>query len=78
VKLFKDKKIARLPGIYNGRARSSILCTLHQIYLGLGGLLDTCAQSYRNIFRDHIDGVLLGEVRQPVNQGLALGSEQFK
>jgi len=62
----------------NGRAQPSRLWTPHTIYCELGKTLEDCSESYRELFKGHIDMALLIQIRESVNKGLALGNERFK
>jgi len=49
----------------------------HGAYLALGETeADRCA-AYRRLFAGHLDDTLLGNIRNSVNKGMALGSERF-
>lgn len=56
----------------------SKLWTPHLIYCALGNTIEECAQYYQEIFKGQIDMELINQIRQAVNQGLALGNERFK
>jgi putative transposase len=56
----------------------SPLCTPHREYLCLGKTSDECRVHYRDLFKYHIEGKLLVDVREALNKGLALGSEYFR
>ncbi len=62
----------------NGMALYSKLWTPHTLYLALGKTVEECSISYQELFKGHIDVVLLKKIRESVNRGLALGSERFK
>ncbi len=53
------------------------LQTPHCEYLALGKTKEDRLKNYRALFKAHVDKQLLQEIRNSVNSGLALGSEQF-
>jgi len=62
----------------NGMGKSARLWTPHEIYLGLGNTPETRASAYRALFVGHIEDSMLKEIREAVNQGMALGNDRFK
>lgn len=54
------------------------LWSAHRQYLALGTSDAERQERYRALFNSHVDGDLLADVRQAVNQGLALGTEKFR
>lgn len=62
----------------NGWGKPSQLWTPHAVYSALGKSNMECAESYQEMFKGHIDMMLLKQIRQSLNQGLALGNEKFK
>ncbi|WP_346836419.1 transposase [Microbulbifer sp. SAOS-129_SWC] len=62
----------------NGLGRKSTLATPHSEYLALGRYPKQRCERYRSLFRSHLDGRMIDEIRKSVNKGLALGSEKFK
>ena len=56
----------------------SELFTPHEVYLALGENDSSRRQNYREIFKAHVEPELMTDIRNAVNQGMALGSEQFK
>jgi putative transposase len=62
----------------NGFGRVSKLCDPHPQYLSLGRSDSERQMRYRSLFESHVEGDLLADVRQSINQGLALGSEKFR
>jgi len=54
------------------------MSTPHAEYLALGGTDPERQCVYRELFRIHVDGELIKEIRLAVNKGLALGGEKFK
>jgi REP-associated tyrosine transposase len=62
----------------NGMGVMSRLWRPHPQYLALGATPPERQMRYRALFESHVDGALLLDIRQSVNQGLALGSGKFK
>jgi len=62
----------------NGMGKSARLWTPHEIYLGLGNTPQTRASAYRALFGGHIEDSMLIEIREAVNQRMALGNDRFK
>lgn len=62
----------------NALGKVSELCTPHTVYLALGKDANERQASYRELFKHHVDGKLLEDIRLAVNKGMALGSERFK
>jgi len=62
----------------NALGKVSELCTPHAVYLALGKDANERQASYRELFKHHVDGKLLEDIRLVVNKGMALGSERFK
>ena len=62
----------------NGLGVETDLCTPHTEYLLLGGDQQERTAAYRALFKAHVDGKLIEEIRKAANKGLALGSESFK
>jgi len=62
----------------NGLGVETRLCKAHPEYLRLGKTCEERTSNYRALFRAHVDGELLKNVRDSVNKGLALGNERFK
>ena len=58
--------------------RATKLWEPHQVYLSLAECDSERQIRYRALFEDHVDADLLVDVRQSINQGLALGSEKFR
>ena len=59
----------------NALGKVSELCTPHAVYLALGKDANERQASYRELFKHHVDGKLLEDIRLAVNKGMALGSE---
>ena len=62
----------------NALGKVSSLCTPHDLYVNLGADKAERAQSYQTLFKSHVDGELLNDIRQAANTGMALGHEKFK
>ncbi len=62
----------------NGLGRASKLWTAHNLYLSLGKTGEERQIAYRELFRGHLDEVMVNDIRTAVNKGLALGNERFK
>ncbi len=62
----------------NALGKVSELCTPHAVYLALGKDANERQASYRELFKHHVDGKLLEDIRLAVNKCMALGSERFK
>jgi len=62
----------------NALGKESSLCSPHRLYLALGLDKKACEIAYRGLFKAHVDGKLLEDIRQSVNKGMALGNERFK
>lgn len=63
---------------HNGLAVETDLCTPHEEYLKLGNTKAERATVYRELFKSHVEGGQLKQIRDAVNKGLALGNERFK
>jgi putative transposase len=61
----------------NALGRQSELLTPHSLYQGLGKSNAERQSAYRELFKYHVDGKLLDDIRQSANKGLVLGSERF-
>lgn len=62
----------------NGFGQPAKLWSPHAQYLALGTCDAERQDRYRALFDSQIAGDLLGDIRQSINQGLALGSENFR
>jgi len=62
----------------NAFGRVSKLWEPHPQYLSLGESDSERQLRYRSLFEDQIETDLLSDLRQSINQGLALGSETFR
>lgn len=61
----------------NALGKVSQLCTPHELYNGLGSNKLEREGNYRDLFKHHVDGELLTDIRLASNRGLALGSDKF-
>jgi putative transposase len=61
----------------NALGKDCELCTPHSTYLALGHDVAERLSQYRELFKHHIDGKLLANIRSSVNKGMALGSDRF-
>ena len=62
----------------NALGKASELCMPHAAYLALGKDAKERQTSYRELFKHHVDGKLLEDIRLAANKGMALSSERFK
>ena len=62
----------------NGVGKRIDLCTPHEVYSRLGKTKPTRTRSYRELFKYHLDKDELAQVRNAINQAMALGSDRFK
>ena len=62
----------------NALGKQSELCTPHSLYLALGREPLERQENYCELFKRHVDGVLLENIRIATNKGLALGCDRFK
>jgi putative transposase len=62
----------------NGMAKAARLWRPHPVYSALGETADKRASAYREIFKGHLDDELITQIRDAINQGMALGSDRFK
>ncbi len=62
----------------NGLGESGPMLTPQHEYLQLGNSVEARCKAYRDLFTAHVDQVMIKEIRESVNKGLALGSERFK
>ena len=56
----------------------SELCTPHALYLTIEYAVKSGQLAYRVLFKAHVDGALLVEIRDVTNKGLVTGNEHFK
>ena len=62
----------------NGLGKPIQLWTPHRVYRELGPNNAERTHAYRELFRGHLDKELLHEIRRATQQGMVLGSDQFK
>ena len=62
----------------NGLGLKSRLCQPHPQYLALGATPRERQARYRALFEPHVEESLMLDIRRSINQGLALGSEEYK
>ena len=62
----------------NALGKESELCTPHSEYLRLGRTKKLRMENYRSLFAHHVDDLLLEDIRQSTNKGMAIGNERFK
>ena len=60
----------------NAQGKASNLITPHEEYLRIGHDLQTRLESYRALFRAHLDEEIVGQIRSATNGNFALGSER--
>jgi putative transposase len=65
---------------YQGNAlgKEIKLLTPHEEYLRLGKNQVERQRAYRDLFEHHVDVVLIRDIRDAVNRGMALGNDRFK
>ncbi len=61
----------------NALGKGSRLRAAHSVYLALGATENERQTRYRALFRTHVDGVLLDNIRKSVNSGMAVGNKRF-
>jgi len=62
----------------NALGMVSELCSPHQEYLQLGADSSIRQRIYRELFKNHVDGQLLEEIRGNSHKGMAVGNDRFK
>ncbi len=62
----------------NAFGKPSALCQHHSLYMRLANSREDRLENYRELFRHHVEGKLLEEIRSATNKGMALGNERFK
>ena len=62
----------------NAQGDQSELVTPHDQYRQLNDTRETRLESYRELFRPHVDAGLIDQIRDATNGNYALGSESFK
>ena len=63
---------------HNAMGIADRVVTPHALYAALGADPETRQAAYRELFRQHVDGDALKEVRVALNQEVVLGSERFR
>jgi putative transposase len=63
---------------YHAEGRADPLLTPHSIYQRLGGTAAARQQAYRALFRHHLSGETLDNIREATNKAWVLGSDNFK
>lgn len=63
---------------HNAQGRSDPLVEHHPLYRALGHTVPARLHDYRELFRHHLDGTILHEIRDALNQELVLGRDDFK
>ena len=61
----------------NALGKESTLLKPHELYLALGEDSEERMRNYRGLFKSHVDGDLLDDIRKVTNKGLVLGSDRF-
>ena len=61
----------------NALGKKSDLLSAHGSYLALGTTDKVRQANYRELFKHHVEGKLLHDIRQASNKGLALGNARF-
>jgi len=62
----------------NALGKISELCTPHPLYLALGSEPIERQSRYRELFKHHIEGKLLEDIRLAANKGMAFGNGRFE
>jgi putative transposase len=62
----------------NALGKESALCKPHEVFLRLGSTPSEQRGAYRELFKAHVDGPMLKEIRDAVNSGMALGNDRFR
>ncbi len=61
----------------NTLGKASSLLTPHEEYLRIGRDQHARLDSYRALFKTHLDEEVVGQIRKTTNGNFALGSERF-
>jgi len=64
--------------LINALGKISELCTPHPLYLALGSEPIERQSRYRELFKHHIEGKLLEDIRLAANKGMAFGNGRFE
>ncbi len=62
----------------NALGKKSELCIPHELYLSLATDELKRQTAYRALFKHQIDGLLIEDIRQSVNNGMVAGNDAFK
>ena len=62
----------------NALGKESELCIPHSCYLALGRDAIKRQANYRDFFKNHVDGEILGSIRDSVNKGFVFGNSRFE
>jgi putative transposase len=62
----------------NAQGRDDVLLSSHPLYTALGPNPEARQQTYRELFRHHVDAAQLHEIRDALNHELVLGRSYFK
>ncbi len=62
----------------NGLGKESALCKPHEQYNRLAKSKSVRLESYRTLFKSHVEGAQLKDIRQATNKGMAIGTDIFK
>jgi putative transposase len=62
----------------NGLGQPAKLWTPHPVYRELGETATDRATAYRELFVGQMDPMIINQIRQATNQGMALGNDRFK
>jgi putative transposase len=62
----------------NVLGKASSLITPHEEYLRIGRDKNARLESYRALFKAHLDEEIVGQIRRATNGNFALGSERFQ
>ena len=62
----------------NALGKESELCTPHSCYLALDRDATKRQANYRDLFKSHVDGELLENIRASVNKGFVFGNSRFE
>ncbi len=54
------------------------MITPHPLYLAIANTTAARQHAYRELFHHHMDGTLLHDIREALNQELVLGRDDFK
>jgi putative transposase len=63
---------------FNALGQDDLLITPHPVFKTLGGNEATCHANYSALFKHHISGVEIEEIRTATNKAWVLGDNRFK